>query len=251
MRRNIRCSTSRRCSSWGSGSEAGADALVYSVGLRRPTREGARFDDPRKAGTGAIGGRESAFRGEPGRTRHALRGSTSRGTPHGAGPVRDHPRLLGLARARRDRLRPGPRRPLRDPRRRQHRRALAGRQRRVRRLAVRSSAWSWCSATRIAAPSSATVDELERPPDAAVAQPALDRRPMRPAVEPLMDTELRTTRRAGQARRARQRPRSVDHLRHGSRLLENLIQKTASWSSARSTRSQTGQVDFFDPHEGS
>ena len=56
------------------------------------------------------------------------------------GAVRDHPRLLRLARAGRDRLRPGPRRPVRHPRGRQHRRAVAGRQRRVRRRAVRHAA---------------------------------------------------------------------------------------------------------------
>ena len=59
---------------------------------------------------------------------------------HGPGAVRDHPRLLRLARAGRDRLRPGPRRPVRDPRRRQHRRAVADRQRRVRGRALRHAA---------------------------------------------------------------------------------------------------------------
>ena len=56
------------------------------------------------------------------------------------GTVRDHPRLLGLAGARRARVRSGLRRPVRDPRRRQHRGALADRQRGVRRGALRHAA---------------------------------------------------------------------------------------------------------------
>ena len=66
-----------------------------------------------------------------GESRPAQRGG------RGPGAVRDHPGLLRLARAGRDRLRPGARRPVRHPGRRQHRGALAGRQRRVRRRALR------------------------------------------------------------------------------------------------------------------
>ena len=55
----------------------------------------------------------------------------------GQDAVRDHPRLLRFARAGRDRLRPGAGRSVRHPRRRQHRRAVAGGQRRVRGVALR------------------------------------------------------------------------------------------------------------------
>ncbi len=55
------------------------------------------------------------------------------------GTLCDHARLLGFARAGRARVQPGAGRPVRDPRRRQHRRAVADRQRRVRGRPIRDA----------------------------------------------------------------------------------------------------------------
>ena len=143
------------------------------------------------------------------------------------GAVRHHPRLLRLARARRDRLRSGPRRSVRHPRRRQHRRALAGRQRRVRRvpLTARSSSSSW--ATRSAAPSPPPSKNCSMAPPTSRATCARSSiacgRRSTTAIAGRRDVVDRTTL-VREAVRANVRT-SVDHLRHaGRRLLEKLVQ---------------------------
>ena len=80
--------------------------------------------------------REGNGRSSPSRAERTRRRDAAQRAHRAAGAVRDHPRLLRLARAGRDRVRSGARRPVRHPRGRQHRRAVAGRQRRVRGRAV-------------------------------------------------------------------------------------------------------------------
>lgn len=93
----------------------------------------------------------------------------------------------------------------------------------------------------------ATLEELERP--RANRSPNLrsivDR--IRPAVETLLETDLRRDRDAllRQAVRANIRA-SVDHLRHGSRIIEELIQRDGPLVVGAEYSLETGAVEFFE-----
>lgn len=93
----------------------------------------------------------------------------------------------------------------------------------------------------------ATVEVLEgtSPPDSAAIRSIVDR--VRPAVEPLMATELARDPRAlrREATRANVRA-SANHLRHGSALLERLIQEQGLVVVGAEYDLETGVVDFFD-----
>ena len=93
----------------------------------------------------------------------------------------------------------------------------------------------------------ATVEELGRPS----ADQSPDLRSIvdciRPSVEPLMGTELRQNPEALVRHAVRANIRaSVNHLRHGSRLLEQLIQKSGLLVIGAEYSLETGVVDFFD-----
>lgn len=93
----------------------------------------------------------------------------------------------------------------------------------------------------------ATVEELGRP--GAEQSPNLRSIVdcIRPSVEPLMDTELRHSPEALVRHAVRANIRaSVNHLRHGSRLLEQLIQKNGLVVVGAEYSLETGVVDFFD-----
>lgn len=93
----------------------------------------------------------------------------------------------------------------------------------------------------------ATLEELEQP--SASRSPNLrsivDR--IRPAVEGLLETELRQNKEAlvHQAVRANIRA-SANHLRHGSQILEELIQHEGLLVVGAEYSLETGRVDFFD-----
>ena len=170
--------------------------------------------------------RQPSFRVQRPQPRLAGERSAPRRAGRRPGAVRHHPRLLRLARAGRDRLRPGARRPVRHPRRRQHRRAVAGRQRRVRGGALRHAARRRARALAVRRdPGDARgAEAADRQP---VAQPALDRRP-RPARRSSRCSRRSCatipTRSSRDAVRANVRA-SADHLRHGSDVLEQLIRE--------------------------
>ena len=139
---------------------------------------------------------------------------------HGrTGAVRDHPGLLGFASARRAGLRPGLRRPVRHPRRRQRRRAVAGGQRRVAasrfgtRLVV-VMGHSQCGAITARSKNCRGHATTSRRTCAlsSIAFARRWRRCSRSCATPIQTPCARGG--------ARQRSRSVDHLRHGSDLLE-------------------------------
>ena len=98
----------------------------------------------------------------------------------------------------------------------------------------------------------ATLEELQRPTDdhSRNMRSIVDR--VRPSVEPLPATELRHDPDAlvRQAVRANIRF-SADHLRHGSEVLEQLIQKDGLVVVGAEYSLETGVVDFFDGIEGS
>ena len=185
-------------------------------------------------------------RGRPRRGGEPSRRADLRGRP---GAVRDHPRLLGLARARRDRLRPGPRRPVRDPRRRQHRRPVADRQRGVRGRAVRHAAGRGARATPSCGAVTGHARGAARPQRRAQSRnlrSIVDR--VRPSVEACSRPSSQTTRdallHAGRARqRARLREPAAPRLRDHRAADRG---RTACWSSAPSTRSRPGVVDVFE-----
>ncbi|HZD06127.1 MAG TPA: carbonic anhydrase, partial [Longimicrobiales bacterium] len=93
----------------------------------------------------------------------------------------------------------------------------------------------------------ATLDELERPGGSRSPNLAsiVDR--VRPSVETLLATELREDRDAlvREAVRANIRA-SADHLRHGSRVLEELIQRDGLVVVGAEYSLETGVVEFFD-----
>jgi carbonic anhydrase len=96
----------------------------------------------------------------------------------------------------------------------------------------------------------ATLEELERPSEGRSPNlhSIVDR--IRPAVETLLETDLRQNPEAllRQAIRANIRA-SVNHLRHGSQILERLIQAEGLLVVAAEYSLETGIVDFFDlPH---
>jgi carbonic anhydrase len=93
----------------------------------------------------------------------------------------------------------------------------------------------------------ATIDELKRPTinQSRNLHSIVDR--VRPAVEPLMHTELRHDPDALVRDAVRANVRiSVNHLRHGSAILEQLIAKDRLAIAGAEYSLETGVVDFFD-----
>ena len=92
-----------------------------------------------------------------------------------------------------------------------------------------------------------TVDELQRPSESRSPnlRDIVDR--VRPSVEGLLKTDLRNQRDAliQEAVRANIRS-SADHLRHGSKVLEELIEKDGLLVVGAEYSLETGLVDFFD-----
>ena len=93
----------------------------------------------------------------------------------------------------------------------------------------------------------ATLEQMENPgsPSSRNLRSIVDR--VRPAIEPLMNTELAKDRPAllREGMRANVRV-SADHLRHGSELLEQLIQDDGLLVVGAEYNLDTGEVDFFD-----
>lgn len=93
----------------------------------------------------------------------------------------------------------------------------------------------------------ATLEELQQPSDSHSAnmRSIVDR--VRPSVEPLLATELRNDQEAlvREAVRANIRV-SVNQLRHGSKVLEQLIQSEKLYIGGAEYSLETGIVDFFD-----
>lgn len=93
----------------------------------------------------------------------------------------------------------------------------------------------------------ATLEELERPGDSRSPnlRAIVDR--IRPSIEGLLDTELRDDkeRLLQEAVRANIRA-SANQLRHGSKILENLIARGELLVVGAEYALETGQVDFFD-----
>ena len=93
----------------------------------------------------------------------------------------------------------------------------------------------------------ATVEELTQPggPQSPNLLSIVNR--VRPAVEPLMATNLRHDLTALRCEAVRANIRiSASHLRHGSELLENLIEKNGFRVVGAEYSLETGVVDFFD-----
>ena len=93
----------------------------------------------------------------------------------------------------------------------------------------------------------ATIEELERPERnrSPNLRSIVDR--IRPAVEDLMDTDLRTDHDALLAHAVRANIRaSVNQLRHGSQILEDLIQNDGLLVVGAEYSLETGSVDFFE-----
>lgn len=93
----------------------------------------------------------------------------------------------------------------------------------------------------------ATIEELERP--LAARSPNLrsivDR--IRPSVEPLLDTDLQHDRDALAQHAIRANiVAAADHLRHGSQILEELIQRNGLLVVGAEYSLETGVVEFFD-----
>ena len=97
----------------------------------------------------------------------------------------------------------------------------------------------------------ATVDELQRPSESRSPnlRDIVDR--VRPSVEGLLKTDLRNRRDAliQEAVRANIRA-SADHLRHGSKVLEDLIKNDGLLVVGAEYSLETGLVDFFDGATG-
>jgi carbonic anhydrase len=100
---------------------------------------------------------------------------------------------------------------------------------------------SRCGAVR------ATVDQLQRPKENQSPNLRSIVERVRPSVEPLLETELRhdTDALVEHAVRANVRA-SADHLRHGSAILESLIQHAGLLVVGAEYSLETGAVDFFD-----
>ena len=164
----------------------------------------------------------------------------------GQAPVRHHSRVFRLARAGRDRLRPGPGRPVRHPRRRQHRRLLASRQRRVRRRAVRHAARGRAGSLPVRGGSGHTRGaQRPRENQSRNLRSIVDR--IRPSVEALLATELRHDPEALIRHAIRTNVRvSAHQLRHGSEVLEHAIQRDGLVVVGAEYSLETGIVEFFD-----
>jgi carbonic anhydrase len=93
----------------------------------------------------------------------------------------------------------------------------------------------------------ATVEELERPSENRSPNLRLIVDRIRPAVQTLLETDLKNDRERliRQAVRANIRA-SVDHLRHGSQILEQLIQGSELLVVGAEYSLETGVVDFFE-----
>lgn len=94
----------------------------------------------------------------------------------------------------------------------------------------------------------ATIEEIERPTESRSPnlRSIVDR--IRPSVEALLATELRQNRNALFLHAVRANIRAAaDHLRHGSQILEQLIQKDGLLVIGAEYSIETGVVDFFDP----
>ena len=159
--------------------------------------------------------------------------------------------ILGCSDSRvpgRDRVRSGARRPVRDPGRGEHRRAVAGRQRRVRRGAVQHPAGGRARPFPVrgdrrhaggaaAAPGEPVAQSpRDRRPRAALGRGAARDRRSRHDPEALVRQAVRANIRA-----------SADHLRHGSEGAGATDRRaTDCWSSVPSIRWRPGVVDFFD-----
>jgi len=91
-----------------------------------------------------------------------------------------------------------------------------------------------------------TLEELQRPGESQSPNLRSIVNRIRPAVEGLLDTELRQNPEAllRQAVRANIRS-SVSSLRHGSQILEELIEKEMLWVVGAEYSLETGLVDFF------
>jgi len=93
----------------------------------------------------------------------------------------------------------------------------------------------------------ATIDELKRPTinQSRNLHSIVDR--IRPTIEPLLRTELEQDRDAFVTNAVRANVRSsVSHLRHGSEMLEQLIEKNNLVVVGAEYSLETGVVDFFD-----
>ncbi len=93
----------------------------------------------------------------------------------------------------------------------------------------------------------ATLEELGRPSrdQSPNLRSIVDR--VRPAVEPLLETELAKSPEALMKHAVRANIRtSANHLRHGSQILEQLIQKNRLTVVGAEYSLETGDVDFFD-----
>jgi carbonic anhydrase len=93
----------------------------------------------------------------------------------------------------------------------------------------------------------ATIEALEKPNASASGNllAIVDR--VRPSVQPLFETELRNDRAALSRAAVRANIRaSVNHLRHGSHVLEQLIESDALLVIGAEYSLDTGVVDFFD-----
>jgi len=98
----------------------------------------------------------------------------------------------------------------------------------------------------------ATIEELRQPAlhQSAGLRAIVDR--IRPAVEPLLDTPLREQLEALVASAVRANIRAAsDHLRHGSAILERLIERDGLLIVGAEYCLRTGVVDFFDGAPGS
>lgn len=93
----------------------------------------------------------------------------------------------------------------------------------------------------------ATLSELERPSETRSPNLSAIVNRIRPAVEPLLETDLRQDPQAliRHAVRANVRA-SANHLRHGSQILEDLIQHDGLLVVGAEYSLETGHVDFFE-----
>jgi carbonic anhydrase len=93
----------------------------------------------------------------------------------------------------------------------------------------------------------ATLQELKRPKESRSPNLSSIVNRIRPSVESLMETDLRNDPELLMKRAVRANIRaSADHLRHGSEILENLIQKDGLLVVGAEYSLETGVVDFFE-----
>jgi carbonic anhydrase len=91
----------------------------------------------------------------------------------------------------------------------------------------------------------ATIEEMGRPSESPNLRSIVHR--IRPAIEPLLETELRNDPAALAHHAVRANIRAAtNHLRHGSRILEQLIDSEGLVVVGAEYSLETGEVDFFD-----